>query len=94
MTIDDAPDCSLPRDRAEDDRRLALGASHEVAGQPCERDDLDVGDRPEAPDDKVADTGAHGRRAHDDGERRQGVVALELEDARRRARPRAPENGR
>ena len=53
MTIDDAPDCSLPRDGAEDDRRLALGASHEVASQPCERDDLDVGDRPEAPNDKV-----------------------------------------
>ena len=78
---DQAADKPLASQAAEDHRRRPSLGGDEIRGQPAQSGDGQVGDGSEAADEKIADARAHGRGADDDGERSQGVVALELGDA-------------
>ena len=78
---DEAPQKALAGKGCERGRRRPRRLGGQVAGQPREGHDGDVGQRPEPAHEKVADVRAHGRRAHDDRDRRQRPAFPQLEDA-------------
>ncbi len=80
QALDQAPHEPLARQTGEHDRRRPPLRRDQVHGQAPEGGDPEVGHGSEAPDDEVADAGAHRGRADDHGDGRERVAALELED--------------
>ena len=80
QALDQAPHEPLARKTGEHDRRRPPLRRDQVRGQAPEGGDPEVGHGSEAPDDEVADAGAHRGRADDHGDGRERVVAFELED--------------
>ena len=81
VALDEAPHQKLAGEAREQGRRRPAASRDQIAGQPGQRDDADVGHASEAPHEEVGHARAHGRRPHDDREPQQRTSALELRDA-------------
>ena len=75
---DQAPQESLAGHTREHSLRRTPRLRDQVTGQACQGHHRDVGHGPQPLHEQIADMRAHGRRPHDDGERRQRPAPAKL----------------